>query len=58
VGIRHVWLNMIVGVSLTVIVLVTIPGSWAFYIFLSIIEVVLQLLATGFAWRWPKQASP
>ena len=49
------WLNIVVGVLLTAIVLITIPGSWAYYIFLSIIEVVLQMLAVWYAWRWPKQ---
>ncbi|MEP7186602.1 MAG: DUF6326 family protein [Rhodanobacter sp.] len=51
------WLNLLVGVSLTAIVLMTIPGSWAFYIFLSIIEVVLQLLAVWYAWHWPKHVT-
>ncbi|SFK26760.1 DUF6326 family protein [Rhodanobacter glycinis] len=50
------WLNILVGAILTAIVLVTIPGSWAFYIFLSAIEVVLQSLAVWYAWRWPRQA--
>ncbi|MDE2279636.1 MAG: hypothetical protein KGK04_08675 [Xanthomonadaceae bacterium] len=50
-------LNILVGVLLTAIVLMTIPGSWAFYIFLSVIEVVLQLLAVWYAWRWPRNAS-
>ncbi|WP_439653816.1 MULTISPECIES: DUF6326 family protein [unclassified Rhodanobacter] len=48
------WLNILVGVLLTVIVLMTIPGSWAFYIFLSVIEVALQSLAVWYAWRWPR----
>jgi hypothetical protein len=51
------WLNILVGVLLTAIVLMTIPGSWAFYIFLSVIEVVLQSLAVWYAWRWPRSAS-
>ncbi len=50
------WSNIVVGLLLTAIVLMTIPGSWAFYIFLSIVEVVLQLLAIWYAWHWPKQA--
>ncbi|EIL97372.1 MAG TPA: DUF6326 family protein [Rhodanobacter sp.] len=50
------WLNILVGAILTAIVLVTIPGSWAFYIFLSAIEVVLQSLAVWYAWRWPRHA--
>ena len=48
------WLNILVGTLLTAIVLMTIPGSWAFYIFLSIIEVALQSLAVWYAWRWPR----
>lgn len=48
------WLNILVGVLLTGIVLMTIPGSWAFYIFLSVIEVALQSLAVWYAWRWPR----
>lgn len=51
------WLNMLVGALLTAIVLMTIPGSWAFYIFLSVIEVVLQSLAVWYAWRWPRTAA-
>lgn len=51
------WLNILVGVLLTVIVLMTIPGSWMFYIFLSSIEVVLQSLAAWYAWRWPRSAA-
>lgn len=48
------WLNILVGVLLTGIVLMTIPGSWAFYIFPSVIEVALQSLAVWYAWRWPR----
>lgn len=48
------WLNILVGALLTVIVLMTIPGSWAFYVFLSVIEVVLQSLVVWYAWRWPR----
>ncbi|WP_367852247.1 DUF6326 family protein [Rhodanobacter lycopersici] len=48
------WLNILVGALLTAIVLMTIPGSWVFYVFLSAIEVVLQSLAVWYAWRWPR----
>lgn len=48
------WLNIIIGTLLTAIVLLTIPGSWAFYVFLSLIEVMLQSLAVWYAWRWPR----
>ncbi len=51
------WVNIIVGSALTVIVLITMPGAWSFYILLSIIEVVLQALIVWYAWSWPKQGS-
>ncbi|MEO7072614.1 MAG: hypothetical protein ABI300_06440 [Rhodanobacter sp.] len=39
----------------TLIGLLSIPGSWASYTFLSVIEVAL--LAIGYALHWPKQAT-
>lgn len=48
------WVNIFVGAILTVIVLITVPGAWIFYVFLSTVEVVLQLLIIWYAWRWPK----
>ena len=47
--------NIILGVIYTVIMLITMPGSWAFYIFLGIVEVVLTALIVWYAWNWPKQ---
>lgn len=49
------WVNIVVGTILTVIVLITMPGAWAFYILLSTVEVVLQLLIVWYAWSWPRQ---
>ncbi len=49
------WVNIIFGVIYTVIVLITMPGAWAFYIFLGIVEVVLTALIVWYAWNWPKQ---
>ena len=50
------WLNVIIGVVLTVIVIITMPGAWAFYIFMSSVEIVLQILIVWYAWSWPKSA--
>ncbi len=47
--------NIILGVTYTAIMLITMPGAWAFYIFLGIVEVVLTLLIVWYAWSWPKQ---
>ena len=49
------WANIILGVIYTLIILITMPGSWAFYIFLGIVEVVLTALIVWYAWNWPKQ---
>jgi ABC-type Co2+ transport system permease subunit len=49
------WANIILGVIYTLIILITMPGSWAFYIFLGIVEGVLTALIVWYAWNWPKQ---
>ncbi len=50
------WTNIIVGIFQIVILLVfVIRESWAFYIFGTIVEVVLLSLIVWYAWKWPKQ---
>lgn len=51
------WLNIVLGLFYTAIMLLTMPGAWWFYITLGAIEVVLSLLIVAFAWRWPKLAT-
>jgi hypothetical protein len=51
------WLNILIGAALTTIVLITLPGAWAFYVFMSLVEVALQLAIVGYAWHWPRQPS-
>jgi hypothetical protein len=48
------WLNIILGVLYTVIILITM-WDWAFYIFYGVIEVALTALIVWYAWTWPKQ---
>ena len=48
------WVNIILGMIYTVIILITM-WDWAFYIFYGIIEVVLTTLIVWYAWKWPKQ---
>jgi hypothetical protein len=48
------WLNIILGVIYTVIILITM-WDWAFSIFWGIIEVVLTSLIVWHAWNWPRQ---
>lgn len=47
--------NIILGAIYTVIILITMQGSWAFVIFLGIIEIVLTALIVWYAWNWPRQ---
>ena len=49
------WVNIILGVIYTVIMLITMPGAWAFYKFLGVVEVVLTALIVWYAWNWPKR---
>lgn len=50
------WINIILGIVYTLIMLATMPDAWAFYIVLGVIEVILTLLIAWYAWHWPKQA--
>ncbi len=51
------WVNILLGVFYTAIMLITMtmPGAWAYYIFLGIVEVALTVLIVWYAWSWPKQ---
>lgn len=51
------WANIVFGTIFTVIMLITMPGSWNFYIYLGVVEVVLTATIVGYAWTWPKQAA-
>jgi len=46
--------NIVLGAAYTIIILVSMPGAWAFYQFLGVIEAVLSLLIAWQAWRWPR----
>lgn len=48
------WLNIVLGVLYTAIILITM-WSWAFYIFYGVIEIALTALVVWYAWNWPKQ---
>ncbi len=48
------WVNIIVGTLKIVVLLAAVIGeSWAFYIFATIVELVLLSLIVWFAWKWP-----
>lgn len=50
-------LNIILGAFYVVIVLITMPGAWTFYILMGFIEVALTALIVWYAWRWPKRSA-
>lgn len=51
------WLNMILGILYALIMILTMPGAWWFYIILGIIEIGLSLMIFGYALRWPQKES-
>ena len=49
------WANVIVGALYIAIVIGNVIGeTWAFYIFGSVVELMLLVLLVGYAWTWPK----
>ncbi|MFO0582170.1 MAG: DUF6326 family protein [Anaeromyxobacter sp.] len=49
------WANVVFGLTFTLIMLATMPGAWAFYVLLGVIEVALTLAVVGYAWTWPRE---
>jgi hypothetical protein len=49
------WLNIILGVAYTIIMVATLPGAWVYYLFLGAVEVMLTLAIVWSAWHWPTQ---
>lgn len=52
------WFNLALGVVYAIIIVVSMPGAWAFYQCLGAIEAVLSLLIAWQAWRWPGVGQP
>ena len=50
------WLNIVLGLAYTLIIVATIPGAWAFYIVYDVVEGILTLLIVWYAWKWPRRA--
>ena len=50
------WANIVVGILQICLLLVALVGeTWVYYIFATVIEIVLLLLIVRYAWQWPKQ---
>ena len=48
------WTNIVLGMAYALIMLITLPGAWTFYIFLGVVEVALTALIAWQAWNWPR----
>jgi hypothetical protein len=48
------WLNVVFGVLYTAIAAMTMLGSWWYYRFFNVVEIVLTALVVWYAWTWPK----
>jgi hypothetical protein len=49
------WTNVAVGILYIVVVVGNVVGeSWAFYLFGSVVEIVLLALVVRYAWKSPK----
>lgn len=47
------WANIIFGVLYTLVNISNLSGeTWAYYVFLGVVEIVLTLLIVWFAWKW------
>jgi len=51
------WLNIVLSAFYIIVMLLTMPGAWLFYIILGIIEIAIGALTIWYAWSWPKQPS-
>ena len=50
------WANIILGLLYSVIMVITMPHAWGFYLLLGCIEVALTIAIAWYAWTWPRQA--
>jgi Family of unknown function (DUF6326) len=51
------WVNVVFGALFTVIMLITLPGAWAFYVFLGVVEILLTASIVWHAWTWPRHGA-
>lgn len=51
------WANILFGAFYIVVMALTMPGAWSFYVLLGIVEIIIGLFTVWSAWRWPRQSS-
>jgi hypothetical protein len=50
------WTNIVLPILFIVSIAASVIGeTWAYFIFLSIMEIALLLLIVWYAWTWPRQ---
>lgn len=52
------WLNMVLGVLYSAIMVLAIQQSWHFYVFFGLVEIALTVAIVWHAWTWPKRSVP
>ena len=50
------WANVLAAALFTLLMIAIIPGTWAFYHYLGMVEAALTALTAWLAWRWPREA--
>jgi len=49
------WLNLLLGLGYSAIMLLTMRGAPTFYVFLGVVEVLITLTIVWHAWTWPRR---
>lgn len=49
--------NIVAGGLYTLIIILTVPGTWMFNYYLGAIEIALTLTIIWIAWRWPREVA-
>lgn len=49
------WLNITLGISyIFLLVSVNVNESWAYYLFLTAMEIIISIIIVWYGWTWPK----
>lgn len=49
------WLNMILAMCYIILLIsVNLEETWAFYLFLTALEIMVSIVIILYAWKWPK----
>ncbi|MEQ1548033.1 MAG: DUF6326 family protein [Chakrabartia sp.] len=49
------WINVVLGLAYSAIMLLTMMGAPLFYVFFGIVEVCLTLTIVWYSWSWPRE---